>query len=418
MNLIFFSLLFLFGKNEYEVYKLKVESAITPSVAEYLIEGINKANSNGAKLVLIEMDTPGGLDESMRNINKAILASKIPVVTFVYPEGARAASAGAFIAMASHIIAMAPGTNIGACHPVSLGQQMDSIMVKKVANDAASYLKSLAEMRGRNTKWAEKAVFDALSSSTSEAKKEGVIEVIASNVDELLDSLNGRVVYIENNPYKIEIKKPYEILDIKMGFRSRLLTLLSNPNIAYILLLLGFYGLYFELSNPGAIFPGVFGSICLILAFYSLQTLPVNYAGLALLVLSIIFFILEALTQPFGILAAGGVISFILGSLMLFKGGPMFKVSLPLIIISAVITAAFFLWIVTKGISTFRMKPKTGKEGLVGERGVAKTRINKKGGTCLVHGELWRAKSEEEIEKDEEIEVVNVEGLTLWVKRV
>jgi len=400
-----------------EVYQLKIDSPITPSVAEYVVNGIKRANQNGAKLILIVMDTPGGLDESMRTINKAILASNIPVVTYVYPKGARAASAGAFIAMASHIIAMAPGTSIGACHPVSLGTQMDSVMVKKVANDASSYLKSLAELYGRNTKWAEEAVYESRSSSSEEALKLHVIEYMAENVEALLDSLNGKTVKVGGRYITISLTKPYEVTEIKYGLREKLLTILSNPNIAYILLILGFYGLFFELSNPGSIFPGVIGVIFLILAFYSLQTLPVNIAGIALIVVAIIFFVLEIFIQPNGILATGGVISLFLGSLMLFKGGPMFRVNIGIVTITTLITLLFFLWIVGKGVQTFFMKPKTGKEGLIGERGIAKTQIDLKGGTCLVHGELWNAKSEETIEPGEEIEVIKVEGLTLWVKK-
>jgi len=400
-----------------EVYKVSIEAPITPSISEYVCNAIEKANKDGAKLIIIKMDTPGGLDEAMRSINKAILASKLPVVTYIYPEGSRATSAGAFIAMASHLIAMAPGTSIGACHPVALGTQMDSIMVKKAANDAAAYLKSLAELRGRNIKWAELAVFEAKSSSATEALKEKVIEYIATSLEELLDSLNGKTIKMDGSKYLISLQKPYEIKEIKMSFREKLLTILSNPNIAYILLVLGFYGLFFELSNPGAIFPGVVGSICLILAFYSLQTLPVSYAGLALLVLAILLFVLEVFIESYGILTIGGIISFILGSLMLFRGGPMFQVSRSLIIITALITAAFFIWVISKGVKTLFLKPLTGKEGLVGEKGVAQTPIDSKGGMCLIHGELWKAKSDERIEKGDEIEVLKVEGLTLYVKK-
>ncbi|HOL23503.1 MAG TPA: nodulation protein NfeD [Candidatus Hydrothermia bacterium] len=400
-----------------EIYKISIDSPITPPIAEYVTKGIEKANSSGGKLILLIIDTPGGLDESMRTINKSILASQIPVVTYVYPEGARAASAGAFIAMASHIIAMAPGTSIGACHPVAIGQQMDSIMIKKVANDAAAYLKSLAELYGRNKKWAEEAVYDARSSSSEEALREKVVEYIAENEIDLLDKINGTRVNVNKTPYTITLAKPYQIQEVNMGFREKLLSVLSNPNIAYILLILGFYGLFFELSNPGAIFPGVIGAISLILAFYSLQTLPVNYAGVALLILSLALFVLEVFVESAGVLAIGGIVSFILGSLMLFEGGTVFRVSLPIIIICTALTAAFFLWIVTKGVSTLFLKPETGIEGMLGEKGIAKTNIDTKGGTCLVHGELWNARSEEPISKGEEIEVIKVDGLTLWVRK-
>ncbi|MEO0230483.1 MAG: nodulation protein NfeD [candidate division WOR-3 bacterium] len=401
-----------------EIYKLKIDSPITPPVAEYITQGIERANSQNAKLVIITIDTPGGLDESMRNINKAILASKIPVVAYVYPSGARAASAGAFIAMACHVLAMAPGTSIGACHPVAIGTQMDSVMVKKTANDAAAYLKSLAEIRGRNTKWAEEAVFEAKSSSSEEAKALRVADLIVKTEDELLDSLTGRLVKIDKERVcTLSLEKPYKIHEVRMGFREKLLTILSNPNIAYILLVLGFYGLLFELSNPGSIFPGVAGVICIILAFYALQTLPVNYAGLALMFVSIAFFILEIFIQPSGILATGGVISFILGSLLLFKGGHMFRVSKTLVLSAALLTALFFFWVVRAGIKTFFLRPKTGSEGLIGEKGIAKTKIDRKGGTCFVHGELWNARSETPIEAGEEVKIIKVEGLTIWVEK-
>jgi membrane-bound serine protease (ClpP class) len=401
-----------------EVYRINIEGPITPPMAEYVSEAIERANRENGKLILLVLDTPGGLDESMRSINKAIMASSIPVVSYIYPSGARAASAGAFIAMASHVIAMAPGTSIGACHPVALGTQMDSIMAKKAANDAAAYLKSLAELRGRNTKWAEEAVYEARSSSAEEALKLKVVEFVVKSAEELLDSLNGKKIRVNNTDYNITLTKPYVIKEVKMSLREKLLAILSNPNIAYILLVLGFYGLFFELSNPGAIFPGVAGTICLILAFYSLQTLPVNYAGLALILSSIVFFVLEIFIQPSGILAAGGIVSFILGSLLLFKGGPMFRVSPAIVLISAFLTFAFFFWVIRAGIRTFFIKPRTGSEGLIGERGIAKTNIDTRGGMCFVHGELWKAKSENTVEEGAEIEVVKVEGLTLWVKKV
>src|SRR3989338_5435007 len=386
---------------------LKVDGIINPVSAEYIISGIKEASFSKAELLIIQLDTPGGLDTSMRMIIKEMMASGVPIVVYVSPSGSRAASAGAFITIAAHIAAMSPGTNIGA--------KMDREMSKKVENDAAAYIISLAKKRGRNEAWAEKAVRKSVSISEDEAKKENVIDIVSENIDLLLKEINGRKVEVEGGSKTIStdgIKLKY----IEMSLRQRILDTLSNPNIAYMLMLLGFYGLFFELSNPGAILPGIVGAISLILAFYSLQALPVNYAGLLLILLSIILFILEIKVTSYGALTLGGIISLVLGSIMLIESpAPYMKISLYVILPAAAGTAAFFLFLVGAGIKAQRKKPTTGKEGLVGEAGIAESDI-KREGKVFVHGELWDAHSDEEIKSGSKVIVTGVEGLKLIVK--
>ena len=395
---------------------LKVDGVINPPSAEYIISGIKEASISKAELLIIQLDTPGGLDTSMRMIIKEMMASGVPIVVYVSPSGSRAASAGAFITIAAHIAAMSPGTNIGAAHPVNMGGKMDREMSKKVENDAAAYIISLAKKRGRNEVWAEKAVRKSVSISEDEAKKENVIDIVSENIDLLLKEINGRKVEAEGGAKTINtegIKLKY----IEMSLRQRILDTLSNPNIAYMLMLLGFYGLFFELSNPGAILPGIVGAISLILAFYSLQALPVNYAGLLLILLSIILFILEIKVTSYGALTLGGIVSLVLGSIMLIESpAPYMKISLYLILPAAAGTAAFFLFLVGAGIKIQRKKPTTGKEGLIGEMGVAESDI-KGEGKVFIHGELWDAHSSEEIKGGSEVVVTGVEGLKLIVSK-
>ena len=400
---------------------LKVDGVINPVSAEYIISGIKEASISKAELLIIQLDTPGGLDSSMRMIIKEMMASSVPIVVYVSPSGSRAASAGAFITIAAHIAAMSPGTNIGAAHPVNMGGKMDREMSKKVENDAAAYIISLAKKRGRNEVWAEKAVRKSVSISEDEAKKENVIDIVTENIDLLLKEVNGRKVEVEGGAKTINtegIKLKY----IEMTLRQRILDTLSNPNIAYMLMLLGFYGLFFELSNPGAILPGIVGAISLILAFYSLQALPVNYAGLLLILLGIILFILEIKVVSYGALTLGGIISLVLGSIMLIESpAPYMKISLYLILPAAMGTAAFFLFLVGAGIKAQRKKPTTGKEGLMGEIGIAQSDImgstgSPSEGKVFVHGELWDAHSSDEIKSGSEVVVTGVEGLKLKVK--
>ncbi|RKY74544.1 MAG: nodulation protein NfeD [Candidatus Latescibacterota bacterium] len=400
------------------VYELRLEGAISPASAHFLIESLERAEREGAECLVVELDTPGGLMESMRSMVKALLNSEVPVVAFVYPKGSRAASAGVFVTLAAHIAAMAPGTNIGAAHPVMLGgERMGKEMSEKVTNDAVAYIKAIAERRGRNQKWAEDAVRKSISSTPEEALKAGVIDVIAEDLEELLEKIDGRKVKLPSGE-KVLHTKGAKIVKIRMSLRDKILQTLSNPNIAYILLILGFYGLIFELSNPGAILPGVIGGICIILAFYALQMLPVNYAGLLLILLGLGLLIADIKVPSYGLLTVGGIVSMTLGSIMLFRTpGSFLSVSWPVILAAVITTAAFFIFAIGMAIKARLTKPVSGKEGLVGERGVARTPLEPSG-MVLVHGELWQAKSDEPVGEGEEVEVVAVEGLKLKVKKV
>jgi membrane-bound serine protease (ClpP class) len=407
------------------VYVIKVEGTINPATAEYISSSIKKATEEGAECLVIELDTPGGLLESTRSIVKSILSAEIPVVVFVYPSGARAGSAGVFITLSAHIAVMAPGTNIGAAHPVGIGGMGDTskVMEQKITNDAAAFVRTIAEKRNRNVKWAERAVRESISSTETEALKDSVIDLIAKDLKDLLDKIDGRKVKI-NSEEKILRTKDAKVKFVEMNWREKLLALISDPNIAYILLLLGIYGILFELYNPGAIFPGVIGAICLILAFYSLQALPINYAGLALIVLGIILLLLEIKIVSNGLLTIGGAISLLLGSVMLINSPfELMQISLTVIITAVVLTVLFFLFAIGMALKAQRRKPTTGKEALVGERGIALTKFKPASngwatGQVRVHGEIWKAISQDAINPNEEIVVRGVEGLTLKVEKV
>lgn len=396
-----------------------VSGVIGPVSAEYLIGAIEKAESESADCLIIKLDTPGGLDESMREIIKKMLNAKIPIIVYVHPSGGRCASAGVFITYAAHIAAMTPGTNIGAAHPVAMGGKMDEEMKAKVTNDAAIYIKSIAEKRKRNKEWAEKAVRKSVSVTEKEALKLGVIDIVADNITELIEKLDGKEVEILSEKITIHTKDK-EQKEIPWTTRQNILEKLSNPNIAYILLMLGIYGLIAEFSHPGAIFPGVFGAVSLVLAFFSFQILPVNYAGLILILLGITLFIFEVLTPTYGPLAAGGIISMFLGSVMLFKpGAPFFQISIPLIITVTACTAAFFIFALGMAFKIWRKKPTTGKKGLIAEIGKVRGKIKgEEEGAVFVHGEIWKAIADETIEKGVKVKVVDVDGLMLKVERI
>ncbi len=402
---------------ERAVLVITVDGVINPVSSEFIGKSIKRAQKSDFSAIVIELDTPGGLDTSMRKIIKAINGSEVPVIVFVAPSGARAASAGVFITMAAHVAAMAPGTNIGAAHPVGMGGKMDKTMVEKVTNDAVAYIRSIAERRGRNADWAEEAVRKSVSVSAREALKLKVVDLIALNLNELLEKVDGKKVQTVSG-WKILHTKDARIVRGEMGLRLRILGIISNPNVAYILMLLGFYGLFFEITSPGAIFPGVVGAICLVLAFYSFQTLPVNYAGLLLIVFAIIMFVLEVKVVSHGVLTIGGIVSMVIGSLMLFESSsPFLKLSLYLVISAALMTALFFTLTVGLAVRAWRRKPVTGTEGLIGLEGVAHTDIFKDG-MALVHGEYWRAYSDEPVRKGEKVKVLSVEGLRLHVRKI
>lgn len=400
-----------------EVMVITVDGVINPVSAEFIGKSIKKAITKNVEALVIELDTPGGLDTSMRSIVKEIVGSEVPVIVFVAPSGARAASAGVFITLAAHIAAMSPGTNIGAAHPVGLGEKMDKTMAEKATNDAAAYIKSLAERRGRNAQWAEKAVRESISATEGEALKEHVIDLVTKDINTLLSDIDGKKVQTAFAERVLRTKDA-KVIREEVGLRQKILNFISDPNVAYILMLLGFYGLFFELTNPGAVFPGVVGGICLILAFYAFQTLPVNYAGLLLIILAIILFILEVKIVSHGVLTIGGIIAMIIGSLMLFETpGSFLRLSIYLILPAVVVTTLFFTVTIGLALKAHRRKPVTGKEELIGMGGIAKTDITKDGGMVFLHGELWSAYSDENISKNDKVVVEGISGLRIKVKR-
>ncbi len=302
---------------ENEVYIIEISGSINPAVADFLKKGINKASTDGVSCIIIKIDTPGGLAESMRKIVKAIFASKVPVVTYVAPSGARAASAGVMITIAADIAAMAPGTNIGAAHPVGAGgKDIGGKMSEKVTNDMVAHVKSIAQKRGRNVQWVEKAVRESVSVTETEALKANVIDIVAKDLDDLIRQINGRKI---ENKGVLKLDHPKKTI-IEESLRTKVLKIISDPNVAYILMMIGLAGLYFELSHPGAVLPGVVGGISIILAFFAFQTIPVNYAGFLLIILAIVFFIMEMKIASYGLLSIAGITSLLLGSLMLFEG--------------------------------------------------------------------------------------------------
>jgi len=409
-------LCFLIGLNS--VLLGEVDGVISPASSSYLLRIITVAEQEEAICLIIKLDTPGGLDASMREITKRILNTKVPVVIYVAPKGARAASAGVFILYASHVAAMAPGTNVGAAHPVNMGgEKLDSVMIEKVTNDAVAYLKAIAKEKGRNVAWAEKAIRESASIDAETAVRKRVCDIMAENVDDLIAKLHGRIVQVNGEDVVLDTEsKPVQ--NMPMTFKERLLLLLTNPTVAYILLLLGVYGLFFELQNPGTIFPGVVGGICIILGFYALQLLPVNYAGVALILLSAFLFILEIYITSHGLLAIGGIISLVFGSLILFESDVQFlRLSWEVIVIAVIIVAAFFIFIVSMGIHAQFRKRATGKEGLVGEVGEAKTDITVSGGTVFVHGEYWNAVSDATIKKGSSVKVMSSKEMVVKVKK-
>ena len=406
---------FLLGSDT--IFLSELDGVVSPASSAYLLRSIDVAEAHGGSCLIVKLDTPGGLDLSMREVTKRILNAEVPIIVYVAPKGARAASTGVFIVYASHIAAMAPGTNIGAAHPVNMGgEKTDSVMLEKATNDAVAYLKSIAKEKSRNEKWAEKAVRESASIDAEVALELGVCEIIAEDEEDLIAQLDGRIVEIKEEQRTLKTKSS-PIRKLTMTLKEKLLLLLTNPNIAYVLLLLGIYGLFFELQNPGMIFPGVVGGICTILGFYALHLLPVNYAGIALIMLSAILFILEIYITSGGLLTIGGIISLLFGSLILFESDvPFLRLSWEVIVIVIVIIAAFFIFLLSLGIHAQFRKKVTGKEGIVGEIGVAKTDIKPSGGTVLIHGEFWNAVSDKVIKKDSKVKIVNVKEMVLKVE--
>ena len=402
-----------------KVFVISVDATINPSTAEYISSGIKRAAEENAECLIIKLNTPGGLLKSTRVIVTDILDSDIPVAVFVYPGGSQAASAGVFITLAGHIAAMAPGTNIGAAHPVTMQGEQDSIMNEKATNDAAAFIRTISEKRERNVQWAEDAVRKSLSITETEALKSNVIDLTAVSVEDLLDKIDGKEITLISGKKVLQTVDAV-VTEIGMSFRQKILNLVSDPNIAYIFLMIGIYGIMFELYSPGAIFPGVIGGISLIVAFYSLHTLPVNYAGLALIIFAIILFIAEIKIISHGLLTIGGIISLVLGSIMLIDMEStleVFRISWHVILVFVILTAAFFIFAIGFAIKAQTRKPVTGIEGITGEIGEAITDLSPEG-QIRVHGEIWNAECQDgHANKGTKVEVIQISNLKLIVRK-
>jgi len=432
------------------VLVLRLKDAIGPATADFIHSGLNEAQEKNVSLVVLQLDTPGGLDTAMRDIIRDIIASPIPVAIYVSPSGARAASAGTYMMYASHIAAMAPGTNLGAATPVQIGGLPDlnpsrdekpekkadkqndqgeeagkddtdadipkDAMTHKMINDAVAYIRSLAEMRGRNAEWAEQAVRHAASLSSEQALQQGVIDLIAKDLSDLLQKIDGRVVEVNNVEVTLHTADA-KIETFAPDWRNRLLSVITNPNVAYVLMLLGIYGLFFELANPGYVLPGVIGGICLLLALYSMQVLPVNFTGVALILLGMAFMVAELFMPSFGALGIGGIISFIIGSIILFdvEGKGELAISKSLVFAVAAITATFFLVVIRMVVRAHQKPVVSGAEEMVGALGEVVADFDKKG-FIHVHGENWQAESTIPVKAGERVRVTAINGLILKIE--
>lgn len=403
------------------IVTLELKGVVTPVQADYLERGFKAAEDNDASLIVIQMDTPGGLDDAMRDIIQLIQNSAVPVAVYVIPGG-RAASAGFFITISADIAAMAPNTSIGAATPVALGQggetELSDELKAKLLNDSIAYARSLAEARGRNAEWAELAVREGASVSAGQALSLNVVDIVPLSLDGLLTGIDGTDVTRPDGSTVTLYTSEAEFYPVDMSFMEGLLLALSDPNIAYILLSLAILGITVEIFNPGLIFPGVLGGVCALMAFYSLGVLPVNYAGILLMVLAIALFIAEALTPTFGILTAGGIVSFAAGSLILFKGGPLFSVNPWLIAIILILITAFLIFVIQRVVAAHRNRTNTGSEDLIGRRVPVRTPLAPKG-TVFYEGEIWKAVLDEgRAEPGETVIITGSEGLTLHVTKI
>jgi membrane-bound serine protease (ClpP class) len=431
-----------------DVWLVEFEGAVSPASADYLIRTLEHAEQANADLLIIRMDTPGGLDQSMRDIIKEILAAKVPVVTFVAPDGSRAASAGTYILYASHFAAMAPATNVGSSTPVSIGgggsspfplpgqepkkpapeeegeteSQPEegtagpkSAMERKIINDAAAYLRGLAQLRGRNQEWAEKTVREGANLPAAEALEQHVIDLIATDVEDLLAKLDGKTVIIEGHERTLDLSAP-SLTRIEPDWRHKFLALITNPNVAYILLMIGIYGLIIEFYNPGLGGPGIVGVICLLLGAFALHMLPINYAGLALMLVGIALMVAEAFTPTFGVLGLGGAIAFVIGSIMLMDTElPAYQISLPIIAAFAAASVGLFVFAVGAALHARRSRIVTGKESMIGATAVVVEDFDADG-RVRAFGEIWQATTEQPLTKGDTVSIAQVDGLTLKVE--
>lgn len=410
-RILLFLLLFCPALSSAAILKIAVDAPIHPITAEYIVRTIERADREGASLVIMSLNTPGGLDSSMRQIIEKIVNARTPIAAYVAPSGARAASAGFFIGIACDIFAMAPGTNTGAAHPVGLsitGQAMDKTMEDKVTHDAASYIKTLAEKRGRNMGMAEDAVRKSLSYTEQEALKGGLIDIVARSDRDIIEAFDGKRLKRFNGEETTLSLKKEPVIPIPMSFRQQFLLTISNPNLAYILLMIGLLGLYFEFAHPGAILPGVLGGICLLLAVFSFQILPINYVGLMLILLAIVLFVLEVKVHSYGMLSLGGITAMVIGSVMLINSPiPELRPSLRVIIPMALGISMILIFLVYLVVRAHARRAFTGKEGMVGELGIAQTDLNPSG-KVFVHGEIWEAEAAEPVARGEKVRVVAV----------
>ena len=434
---------------------LEVEGVIGPASNDFIVRGIEQAEESGADLVILRMNTPGGLDTSMRDIIQKILASRVPVVSYVAPPGSRAASAGTYIMYASHIAAMAPATNLGSATPVTMspggigrdpeppgqgdGQEkaksedtaekessdeteaedkppkLDTAMERKVVNDAVAYIKGLARLRKRDEKWAEDAVRSAVNLTAEDALQQNVIDFVAKDLDDLMEQLDGRTVELQSGEVTLSTKD-LKLETVEPDWRTKILAIITNPNVAYILMLLGVYGLFFELSNPGSIFPGVVGAICLLLALYSFQVLPVNYAGVALILLGIAFMVGELFMPSFGVLGIGGTIAFVVGSLILMETEvAAFQLSMSLIVTVTIITVLFVFTLIAMAVRQRKKPVVSGREQMIGDVGEAISDFSGTG-NIHIHGELWSARSDRPVRRGQHVKVRELDGLILVVE--
>lgn len=399
------------------IHVIEAEGSVNPGSAKFITNHIRQAEKEAAQCLIIKLDTPGGMETAMRSIIKGILNSPVPVVVYVSPSGARAASAGVMITMAAHVAAMTPGTNIGAAHPVNLGGKgLDKEMARKAENDMVAFARSIAEKRGRNANWVEDAVRKSVSITENEALKLKVIDLIAPDMDSLLTQINGRTVQTATGTVKLNTSQA-QLVTFSEGLSEKILRLIGDPNIAYILMMIGLAGLYFELAQPGAIFPGVIGAISLILAFFAFQTLPVNYAGFLLILLSAVLFLLEIKVVSYGLLGLTGIIALILGSMMLFQGRePSLRPGLEVLVPTIAAVSIFFAAVAFLAIRAISARPKTGSPALIGETGVIKEWSHGQG-KVFVHGEYWNATADEMLEAGTQVEVVSVDRLLVKVRK-